>query len=230
MPCFLAGRAVAEAMAAVLDVPVVETSHQDGHVMAALYSSGNLDALMTAPFAAFHVSGGTTEMLYVKPTETAFDITLIGESNDLNAGQAIDRVGVMMGLQFPCGKEIEALAATYTGKLPKPRVSVKDGVCNLSGLQNLAEKLWNETQDKAAVSAFVLRFVGETLKRMTDHIDATYSPDLPIIYAGGVMSNRYLQSVLSARANTYFAEPQFSADNAAGVALLCRRAFLQQNP
>ena len=224
MPCFLAGRAVAEGIAAVLDVPVVETSHQNGHIMAALYSSGNLDALMQKPFAAFHVSGGTTEMLYVEPTEDAFAVTLIGETDDLNAGQAIDRVGVMMGLQFPCGKEIEALAATYTGKLPKPRVSVKGGRCNLSGLQNLAEKLWKETQDKAAVSAYVLSFIGETLKKMTDYIDATYSPALPIIYAGGVMSNRYLQGVLGARENTYFAEPQFSADNAAGVALLTRRA------
>ena len=226
MPCFLAGRAVAEGIAAVLDLPLIETSHQNGHIMAALYSSGNADALMQAPFAAFHVSGGTTEMLYVVPHETAFDVRLIGETEDLNAGQAIDRVGVMMGLQFPCGRELEMLAADYTGKLPKPRVTVKGGRCNLSGLQNLCEKLWRETGDKCAVSAFALSFIGETLKKMTDHIDATYSPTLPIVYAGGVMSNRYLQGVLGKRQSTYFADPQFSADNAAGVALLCRRGYI----
>ena len=223
MPCFLAGRAVAEAIAAVLDLPLVETSHQDGHIMAALYSSGQADALMQAPFAAFHVSGGTTEMLYVQPKDGAFDVTLIGETEDLNAGQAIDRVGVMMGLDFPCGRALEALAAEYTGKLQKPRVTVKEGRCNLSGLQNLCEKLWRETQDAPQVSAYALAFIGETLKRMTDHIDNAYSPELPIIYAGGVMSNRYLQSLLGKRKNTYFAEPQFSADNAAGVALLSYR-------
>ena len=229
MPCFLAGRAVAETLSAGLDAPLFETAHQDGHVMAALYSAGCAETLTQAPFAAFHVSGGTTEMLYAEPSDDGFALQLIGETNDLNAGQAIDRVGVMMGLQFPCGKEIESLAAGFSGKLPKPLVSVKEGRCNLSGLQNLAEKLWRESGDRSAVSAFVLAFIGETLKRMTDHIDATYSRELPIIYAGGVMSNRYLQSVLSKRENTYFAEPQFSADNAAGVALLCRTAFLRQS-
>ena len=226
MPCFLAGRAAADSFAAALDLPVYESSHQDGHVMAAAYSSGALEKLMAAPFAAFHVSGGTTEVLHVTPNENGFEITLIGETEDLNAGQAIDRVGVMMGLQFPCGKEMEALAARYTGKLPKPRVCVRDGNCNLSGLQNLAEKLWGETNDSSFVSAYVFSFVAETLKRMTAAIDEKY-PALPIVYAGGVMSNRYLQGVLSTRSNTYFAEPPFSADNAAGVALLCRNQFLK---
>ena len=194
--------------------------------MAAAYSSGALERLMAAPFAAFHVSGGTTEVLHVTPDESGFSIRLIGETEDLNAGQAIDRTGVMMGLQFPCGREMEALAAQYRGKLPKPRVCVKGGNCNLSGLQNLAEKLWNETNDRACVSAYVFSFVAETLKRMTAAIDESY-PMLPIVYAGGVMSNRYLQEVLSTRPDTYFAEPQFSADNAAGVALLCRNRFLK---
>ena len=193
--------------------------------MAAVYSSGASDSLLTAPFAAFHVSGGTTEVLRAEPKENGFSVTLIGETADLNAGQAIDRVGVMMGLAFPCGREMERLAATYTGKLPKPRVSVKGSVCNLSGLQNLAEKLWRETGDPAAVSAYVFSFLGETLKRMTDALDA----ELPIVYAGGVMSNRFLQEMLGKRAHTYFAEPSFSADNAAGIALLCRNAYLQHH-
>lgn len=226
MPCFLAGRAAAEAFAAAIDIPVLQFSHQDGHIMAALYSSGASERLLQAPFAAFHVSGGTTEVLHVTPTARRFSVRLVGETADLNAGQAIDRVGVMMGLDFPCGKEIEALAATYTGKPPRPRVCVRDGKCNLSGLQNLAEKLWRETGDRAAVSAYVLSFVGQTLRQMTEQLDQMY-PSLPIVYAGGVMSNRYLQELLGKRPDTYFAAPQFSADNAAGTALLCRRDFLK---
>ena len=62
---------------------------------------------------------------------------------------------------------------------------------------------------------------------MTEWLDTRY-PDIPVVYGGGVMSNRYLQSVLSQRKNTYFAEPAFSADNAAGVALLTRRAYLAE--
>ena len=228
MPCFLAGQAAAKSFAAALDVPTFDFSHQDGHIMAALYSSGAAEELIQAPFAAFHVSGGTTEVLHVTPSDDGFSVRLVGETEDLNAGQAIDRVGVMMGLQFPCGKELELLAAQYKGRLPKPRICVRNGNCNLSGLQNLAQKMWEEEQDASKVSAYVLSFLGETLKAMTAAIDAEY-PAIPIVYAGGVMSNRYLQSVLCKRSNTYFAEPQFSADNAAGVALLCRRRYIRQS-
>ena len=227
MPCFLAGKAAAEAYAAANDLPLFATSHQEGHVMAAMYSSGAGDKLCGRPFAAFHVSGGTTEALLAEPTDRGFSISLIGETLDLNAGQAIDRVGVMMGLQFPCGREMEQLAATYSGKLPRPRISVQNGNCNLSGLQNLAERFWKETGDPAATSAFVFSFVGETLAAMTRAIDER-TPGLPIVYAGGVMSNRRLQALLGVRENTYFAEPQFSADNAAGCALLCRQQYLNQ--
>jgi N6-L-threonylcarbamoyladenine synthase len=222
MPCFLAGIAAAEAFAAALDLPLYRFSHQDGHVMAAVYSSGASDRLLGKPFAAFHVSGGTTEVLSVKPDRDGFSIELIGETEDLNAGQAIDRVGVMMGLQFPCGREMEALAATCTERLPKPRICVREGNCNLSGLQNLAESLWRKTGDRALVSAYVFSFVGATLEAMTAALDEKM-PATPIVYAGGVMSNRALQERLGGRPDTYFAAPAFSADNAAGIALLCRR-------
>ena len=228
MPCFLSGRVAAESFASALNVPIYDFSHQDGHVTAAAYSSGAMEDLMRAPFAAFHVSGGTTEMLYVEPTDDALGISLVGQTADLNAGQAIDRVGVMMGLQFPCGKEMEGWADSYSGSLPHFRVSVKNGICNLSGLQNLAEKLWREEADMAKTSAFVFSFLGETLKKMTAYLDEQYG-SLPIVYAGGVMSNRFLQTRLGQRPNTFFAEPQFSADNAAGIALLCRKRFLRMN-
>ncbi|MBQ7334989.1 MAG: hypothetical protein IJW92_00750 [Clostridia bacterium] len=225
MPCFLAGRAAAESFAAALQVPVLEFSHQDGHVMAAAYSSGQSEQLLQRYFAAFHVSGGTTDVLHVTPQKDGFCIKQIGGTEDLNAGQAIDRVGVMMGLQFPCGREMEALTANCSAHLPKPHICVRELRCNLSGLQNLAQKLWEETRDTAIVSAFVFSFVGQTLKTMTDQLDSQY-PGIPVVYAGGVMSNRGLQQLLGKRTNTYFAEPAFSADNAAGIALLCRRTFL----
>ncbi len=222
MPCFLSGKAAAESFAASIDAPTYAFSHQDGHIMAALYSSGAMEQLLENPFAAFHVSGGTTEILYATPRDDGFTVKLIGETADLNAGQAIDRVGVMMGLRFPCGREMEGLAKSFAGKIPKPRICVKEGRCNLSGLQNLAEKLWNETQDKNLVSAYVFAFVAETLAAMTRYVDEQY-PTLPIVYAGGVMSNLAFQQKLANRPNTYFAEAQFSADNAAGIALLCRK-------
>lgn len=227
MPCFLAGKVAAESYAAALDVPLYTFSHQEGHIMAAMYSSGAMESLIESPFGAFHVSGGTTEMVLATPTKNGFSVELLGESTDLHAGQAIDRIGVMMGLRFPCGKEMEELAAQNIKKIPPSRISVTDGVSHLSGLENLARKLWGETHDAPLVSAFVLDFCGRTLKKMTEWFDKTHSA-LPIVYGGGVMSNQYLKGVLSTRERTYFAEPQFSADNAAGIALLTRRRVIKE--
>ena len=116
---------------------------------------------MGKPFCAFHVSGGTTEVLYVTPTEDSFAVEQVGGTADINAGQAIDRVGVMLGLRFPCGPALELLAAENTKKVPKPRITVRDGVCNLSGLENLAKKLYEESGDRALTAAYVLTFIGE---------------------------------------------------------------------
>lgn len=222
MPCFLSGKAVAEMIAATYNVPLAYFSHQAGHIMAALYSSNATDELICNPFVAFHISGGTTEALYVTPNSHSFDVKIIADTADISAGQAIDRAGVMMGLKFPCGKEIEILANEYKGKLPKMKICVKDGRCNLSGLENIAQKLYSDTNDKSYISAYVLNFVAETLVALTNQIREKY-PDIPIVYAGGVMSNKLLKSRLSAFEKTYFAEPEFSADNAAGIALLTQR-------
>ena len=224
MPCFLSGKAVAEMIAATHDVPISYFSHQAGHIMAALYSSGARDELINNPFVAFHISGGTTEALYVTPNTHSFDVEIIADTADISAGQAIDRAGVMMGLKFPCGKELEILAGAYDGKLPKAKICVNDGKCNLSGLENIAQRLYEETKNKEYVSAYVLNFIAETLVALTEQIREKY-PDVPIVYAGGVMSNGILKKRLSDFNKTYFAEPEFSADNAAGIAVLIQRKY-----
>ena len=225
MPCFLSGKAAAVAFAAGLGVPVCEFSHQSGHIMAALYSAGRMDLLSSERFIAFHVSGGTTEALLVTPRENGFDVELVGATDDINAGQAIDRVGVAMGLDFPCGASLEALASEYGGKIHKHPVCVRDGVCSLSGVENIAEGLYKKTGDAAEVAAFVFDFIGSTLARMCEDITAKYGK-MPIVFAGGVMSNKIMREKLSRQGDAYFSEAQFSADNAAGIALLCRRALV----
>lgn len=234
MPCFLAGRAAAAGYASATDSRLYFFSHQDGHIMAALYSASNpedgreaadMEALMKKPFAAFHVSGGTTEILYVDPRRDGFSVEKIGGTTDLNAGQAIDRVGVMMGLKFPCGPEMECLAEKNETKLPRPKISVKGLECCLSGLENLATAHYKKTDSMAETSAYVFEYVAATLDKMSDELREKF-PDIPIIYAGGVMSNRLIKSKLAHRKEVYFASPAFSADNAAGIALLCRRRHL----
>ena len=226
MPCFLAGIAAAHSFAAACSVPIYEVSHQNGHVMAALYSADALSLLERESFLAFHVSGGTTEVLLIDPKEAGFSVTLVGETADINAGQAIDRVGVALGLSFPCGRELERLASLYSGRLSSRPVCVRDGRCSLSGVENLALRLWNETGDPSAVAAFVFDFIERTLIEMGEQVMARYGR-MPVIFAGGVMSNRWMRKNLSSRFEAYFSEPEFSADNGAGVALLCRSAFLR---
>ena len=229
MPCFLAGKTAATSFAAALGVPLYAFSHQNGHIMAAAYASGQMEKLMQGPFVAFHVSGGTTEAVLVTPEHGSIGkVTLVGETADLNAGQAIDRIGVAMGLSFPCGKEMEQLALQCDEKIKGLKTCVRNGNCHLSGLQNICARLWQQTQDRAYVSKYVFAFVGKTLQQMTDALDERFG-HLPIVYAGGVMSNRYLQDLLSRRQDTYFAEPQYSADNAAGIALLGRAAFMAEH-
>lgn len=106
MPCFLVGRAIAENVCAVLGIPLYESSHQNGHIMAAAASacrnaSIQLDSIISGEHLALHVSGGTTELLHVFPDdERIFSVEHIGGSSDANAGQIIDRIGVRRGTVF----------------------------------------------------------------------------------------------------------------------------------
>ena len=223
MPCFLVGSAVADMISALYNIPSFAFSHQAGHIQAALYSS-QLET--NEKFVAFHVSGGTTEVLLVAPNEKSYDISLLGGSVDLHAGQAIDRIGVKMGLQFPCGRQIENYAKENTVKIPSIKVCVKNFECNLSGLENLSLKLYNDTQDIKLVSAYVLNFISKTIEKLTQNIRNELG-NLKIVFAGGVMSNSIIKNnLLSKFDNIYFAEPQFSTDNACGVALLARKSYL----
>ena len=230
MPCFLSGVAAAHSFAAARQIPIYKTAHQNGHVMAAMYSSGEAERLLKNRFLAFHVSGGTTEVLLVTPREDGeiFDIELVGETEDINAGQAIDRIGVMLGLDFPAGRELEALAVSYQGSLEKKKISVKNCRCNLSGVENIAKMLYEAGEKKEKIAAFTFDFIQRTLCEMAKQAIEKYG-EMPILFAGGVMSNRLMRGAISKRFEAYFAEPEFSADNAAGVALLCRLAYIKDN-
>ena len=223
MPCFLAGVCTATAIACTNGVPLYRFSHQDGHIMAALYSSGHAE-LVNSAFAAFHVSGGTTELLRVSPAGDAFAVDCVGGTLDLNAGQIIDRIGVYMGCAFPAGPELEKLALEYNGKIPKRKLSSNGMHVNLSGLENIAVRLYDTTSDKSLVAAFVLDYVGRALESMSDSYKEKYG-ETPFVYAGGVMSNSIIKSMLSNGRVAYFAEPAMSSDNAVGIAALALRKY-----
>ncbi len=212
MPCFLAGRAAAVGIAATGGIPLYEVSHQWGHLMAALYGAGRTD-LYGRDFLAFHVSGGTTELLRVQGKQ----VEKVGGTLDLNAGQVIDRVGVKMGIPFPAGRGMEEIALPFAQA--DSRTCVRGFNCNLSGLENQADARLAAGESREAVAGYLLKSIARTLEKLTENAFAQFGKQ-PVLYAGGVMSNRMIAAHLKARFDAYFAPPALSADNAAGVALL----------
>ena len=87
MPCFLAGVSAATAFSLARNIPLVQSTHQQGHIAAALYATGDR-TLLESSALVFHVSGGTTDLLLCHGAQ---DIRMLGTSNDLYAGQAVDR-------------------------------------------------------------------------------------------------------------------------------------------
>ena len=223
MPCFLAGVSAASAAAAVSRVPLFRFSHQCGHLRAALFSAG-AEHLLHAPFGAFHISGGTTEMLYVTPDQNGFHTEIVGGTCDLNAGQLIDRIGVALGLAFPAGPALEALALGYEGEIPKKGVKTEDGYIHLSGVENQARDLYAKDKNKNMVAAFVLDHLSRSVIAMSRDFRKKHS--LPLLFAGGVMSNTIIRKNIEASlSNVFFAEPALSSDNAVGVAALTMDAY-----
>ncbi len=218
MPCFLAGASAAKAISSVNKIPLHAFSHQAGHIAAALYSSDSID-LIEQEFIAFHLSGGTTEALYVKPgKDRIFDISLVAKTLDLKAGQAIDRVGVMLNLQFPCGKELDKLA-TQSNKEYKIKPTMKGSDCCLSGVENICGKMIENGEKPEDVAKYCITYIARALEEMTKSLLSEYG-NLPLVYAGGVMSNSIISRDFSERFSGRFAKPDFSSDNAAGISIL----------
>jgi N6-L-threonylcarbamoyladenine synthase len=217
MPCFLVGKSNAVAVSKFSGVKLYETSHQVGHILAALYSVNRLD-LVNERFIAFHVSGGTTEALLVEPhCDELIRANIIAQSTDLKAGQAIDRTGVLLGLDFPCGKALDELSQKSKKEF-KIKPSLQGLNCSLSGVENKAKAMIEFNEPCEDVAKFVLSYICTTIDKMTEGLINKYG-DLPIVYAGGVMSNTLIKNEITKKYNAYFAEPEFSCDNASGIAI-----------
>lgn len=227
MPCFLAGEGLADSLGSIIGVIPDKTSHQTGHVLAALFSAHRLDIIKEKrEFAAFHVSGGTTDLLLCRPDdEQILSITRIGGSNDLKAGQAIDRCGVMLGLNFPCGRELEEFSK-MSCKCFSPKVPIKGLECSLSGAENKCRAMFEKNEPKEDIAAFCLSYVYESIRALTDEFYKDFG-NKTIVYAGGVMSNGFIRSKLEDEQRV-FCEPEFSRDNACGVAVFSaiKRGFI----
>ena len=217
MPCFLVGELAAESLAKGAGVPLFKTSHQVGHILAALYSCNRLD-LINERFIAFHLSGGTTEALLVSPDKDEIIKTeIVSESLDLKAGQAVDRTGVLLGIDFPCGKELDSLSKRSSAEF-KIKPTIINGNCSMSGVENKVKKMIENGEAKEDVAKFALSYVSRTVLSMIDSINEKYGA-LPVVFSGGVSSNSLLRKTINEKHSAYFAQPEFSLDNAAGCAV-----------
>ena len=217
MPCFTVGYSHAKLLSDAFGVPLFEVSHQQGHVAASLWSAGRLD-LMDAPHLAWHLSGGTTELLLVEPEGKNVKCTRVGGTTDISAGQLIDRTGVMLGLQFPAGKQLDALSKEAQGR-EVFKVKCPEMEFSLSGVQNKVQQFHKD--DPAETAAYALRCVAFAVYKATENAMKRY-PGLEVVFSGGVASNSMLRQ-LTADLHPVYCAPQYSTDNAMGVAVLTHR-------
>ena len=220
MPVFLAGRMAACACGAALGLKPLYTSHQQGHVRAALL--GNEALAESLPFLGMHLSGGTTEIFTVGE---GLSIRLLGGTADLHAGQLVDRLGVALRLPFPAGPSLERLAREASGTNIKLPASVKDLRCSFSGVETAARSLVGKAQDGELALA-VYDCLARTFAKMLLRAAEKTGIDRALL-AGGVASSRILRQMLAQRLQgsglqLYFGQPELSSDNAVGVALIAR--------
>ena len=220
MPCFMVGYSHAKILADSFHVPLIEVSHQQGHVAASLWSADHLE-LMDQPHLAWHLSGGTTELLLVEPDGMNVKCTKIGGTTDISAGQLIDRTAQMLELTFPGGKHIDALSKDALLK-ETFKVKCSNMEFSLSGVQNKVQQFHAAHAEPAETAAYALRCVAKAVYLASEQAMKAY-PGLQIVFSGGVASNSMLREVIKPL-NPIFSQPQFSTDNAMGVAVLAHRA------
>ena len=231
MPVFTVGLGHARVLSNVLNVPLYETSHQQGHVAAGLIGHQQPEEA----FVALHLSGGTTELLACENGK----LTLLGGCADLHAGQVVDRVGVAMSLPFPAGPHLEKLAMRFDGTVESllPVSMEKDGLtCHLSGVETRAQQwIKDGKMSHEQIAAEVFDVLARTVARLLTGA-CQKSGAKKALVVGGVASSTLLREQLKHRLakqrvkiDVIFGQPQYSADNAAGVAAIGMRKFLEQH-
>ena len=221
MPCFMVGYSHAKLLAESLHVPLVECSHQQGHVAASLWSANRLD-LMDQPHLAWHLSGGTTELLLVEPDGKNVRCSKIGGTTDISAGQLIDRTGQLLNLPFPAGKHLDEISKTVDCK-DVFKVKCPGMEFSFSGVQNKVMQYFEKCNDASKTAAFALNCVCYGVLQATKNAMKAY-PGLEVVFSGGVASNSKLRNVLLP-VSPVFSQPQFSTDNAMGVAVITYRTL-----
>ena len=226
LPVFRAGASFGQTLAGLYGIPFISTSHQEGHIRAGL--AGNPE--LKGDFLAWHISGGTTELLLVRPDHPGFTIQKVGGSSDLHVGQFIDRIGVALGTGFPAGPELERMAERTNPEIHLP-VAVDGLSLSFSGPASAAERALRSGTG-ASLAYAVLECIGRSLFMVTRRAAEIYGVN-QVLAVGGVSANQMIRTYLTDAGtreglNFYFGSRELSSDNAVGAALI-GRDFLSGN-
>ena len=193
----LIGVTAAKAIAYAHHLPLVPVNHMAGHIYAARFVKP-----LEYPLLALLVSGGHTELVYM-PAAGQFEI--IGDTRDDAAGEAYDKIGRVLGVPYPAGKEIDRLAHIGQDTFNFPRAMLKEDNLDFSfsGLKSAfintvhhADQI-GETLDQADLAASFQASVVEVL--VTKTLRAAQSLKVKqLVVAGGVAANQGLREGLAA--------------------------------
>ncbi len=225
MPVFKVSEAFGLFLARTMGLFYLPSSHQEGHVQAGLWSAG----LPAGDYMVLHLSGGTTEIISAKEQKPGvFKLDLLGGSADLNAGQFIDRLGLAMGLDFPAGPELEELAAKAVREDVILPLAVKGSEISFSGPASQAERFLKQGVNKAELARAVERCIADSLSAAVNNLPAGPGNLKDVLAVGGVTANSYIRKRLMEKLlskTLYFAQPEYAADNAVGLAVQAKRVF-----
>lgn len=251
MPCFTAGEAAAHLVADALGVPCYTFSHQEGHIEAALpVSERKAQSDLFAPekpFYAFHLSGGTCELLEVSEHRDeerffGYDINIIGGTRDISFGQVLDRIGVFLGMDFPAGAKMDRIAQSAQETVKAlPRIKVQDRYIHLSGYETGVRRFLGDTEQDPAGRQLTARREEAADYAGQDAVIRTIFADIadaiakmtaglgPTVLVGGVSESAFIKAALSGRKDLIYGAPGMGRDNAVGIAGLAGRVLWQEN-
>ena len=238
MPVFKAGEAVGKSFSCLTGAKYFGFSHQEGHIAAALYST-ELEKRAEAgeEFLSLHLSGGTTEMLRCRRDMRTggYETQIVGCTKDISLGQLIDRIGVSMGLEFPCGAAMDRYALeSRESDAEFCRIKVCGGELNISGIETQIQRYIKNTavggvvsdDMKLSISSALFRRVGQAIADMIEQ-GRQKTGIKPVIVAGGVASSSFIRKMLSSEPDLFFGSPGLSSDNAVGTAILGMKRYLE---
>lgn len=217
MPVFSAGIQFSKIVSDTLSIPLLKLSHQENHIYATIYGSMYESSKDLNNFTAVHISGGTSEVLRVNYKNNTLTTLIIGKTLDISFGKLVDRIGTYMGLDFPCGEELDKLSKSFN-KIHKLKISFKDLNYNISGVENKLKKIYDEEKSISNIGMSLFVYISEVLIKQFTKLNEEEKLIFPIVMSGGISANSVVRDILKKHyiKNIIFSEIKYATDHGIG--------------